>query len=123
MPTPTESAEQKALFEWAIWQVNRYPGLELMHHIPNGGLRSKSEAARFKREGVKAGIPDIFLPVPRGKYHGLYIELKRIGGSLSSIQEKMILQLEAQGYCVVVCYGFDAAAFAITEYYENNSGR
>ena len=47
-----------------------------MFHIPNGGSRNKLEASNLKKQGVKAGVPDLFLPVGRGSYHGLFIELK-----------------------------------------------
>lgn len=117
MPAPTESAEQQALFQWAQWSAGKYSGLDLMYHIPNGGARSKSEAGRFKAEGVKAGVPDIFLPVARGSYHGLYIEMKRRGGKVSGAQQGMLDRLRAQGYCAVVCYGFEAARVVIEEYY------
>lgn len=55
---PTESAEQKLLFEWAAYQGGRYPALSLLFHIPNGGARRKSEAARMSAEGVRAGVPN-----------------------------------------------------------------
>lgn len=115
--TPTESAEQQALFEWAAWAASRFPGLNLMFHIPNGGMRSQSEAKRFKAEGVKAGIPDIFLPVARGKYHGLFIELKRAGGRVSPAQTYILEELTNQGYWAALCYGFDAARDVIEKYY------
>lgn len=73
---PTEEEEQAILFRWAELSRATMPELEMLYHIPNGGLRSKTEAARFKAAGVKAGVPDICLPVARGEYHGLYIELK-----------------------------------------------
>ena len=53
VPVPTESTEQQALFQWAKWVSRQYPGLDLMHHIPNGGSRSKSEAGRFKARGCQ----------------------------------------------------------------------
>ncbi len=114
---PTESAEQQALFQWAAWSVGKYPGIDLMHHIPNGGARSKSEAGRFKAEGVKAGVPDIFLPVARGGYHGMYLEMKRRGGKVSGAQRDMLDRLRGQGYCAVVCYSFVDARNAIEKYY------
>ena len=113
----TESEEQQALFEWAAWNASKYPGLNLMFHIPNGGGRSKAEAGRFKAEGVKSGIPDICLPVARGRWHGLYIEMKRIGGKLTAEQCTILDQLNQQGYFAVVCYGFDMARAAIEKYY------
>lgn len=72
----TEEQEQIALMNWARMQENVYPELTMLFHIPNGGKRSKAEAARFKAAGVKSGVPDLFLPIPRGKYHGLFIEMK-----------------------------------------------
>lgn len=62
----TESAEQRALFEWAALREGKWPELSLLHHIPNGGSRNKAEAARLKLEGVKAGIPTYTCPSPAG---------------------------------------------------------
>lgn len=114
---PTESVEQQCLFRWAEFQSGRYPELKLLYHVPNGGSRKKSEAGRFKAEGVKAGVPDLCLPVARGGYHGLYIELKRLKHSKTSEDQKAwIAQLNEQDYCAVVCKGWEAAAKVITEY-------
>ncbi len=116
---PTEDVEQMQLFEWARLQSCKYPELELMYHIPNGGGRSKAEAGRFKAMGVKAGVPDIFLPCARGGYHGLYIELKRVrGGCVSSAQKRWIELLREQGYYCVVCRGMEAAETEIIRYLE-----
>ena len=71
-----ESGHQEALFSWAAYQTQRMPELEYLHHVPNGGKRDKATAIALKRQGVKAGVPDIHLPVAKGSYHGLYIELK-----------------------------------------------
>lgn len=115
---PLESEEQKQLFEWAAYMANaKYPELDLMYHIPNGGSRNKIEAARLKSQGVKRGVPDICLPVPRWIYAGLYIELKRKkGGALSKHQANFIKKLRTQGYRVEVCKGFQDAANAIEKY-------
>jgi len=114
---PTESQEQMALFEWAEMYKREYPELQLMYHIPNGGYRTKAEAGRFKAEGVKAGVPDIFLPVSRGGFHGLYIELKRMGRSgISDAQRKWLAALSEQGYKTVVCKGWQEAAGALSRY-------
>lgn len=115
---PHEADEQKRLFEWASYMANaKYPELELMYHIPNGGSRNKIEAARLKAQGVKRGVPDICLPVPRGIYAGLYIELKREkGGVLSKDQSEFLLKLRTQGYRIAVCKGFQDAANTIEIY-------
>lgn len=114
---PTESVEQQCLFRWAAFQSGCYPELKLLYHVPNGGSRKKAEAGRFRAEGVKAGVPDLCLPVARGEYHGLYIELKRLKNSKTSEDQKAwIEKLNEQGYCAVVCKGWEAAAKVITEY-------
>ena len=116
-PIPTESQDQQALFKWAAFQRGKYPELDLLYHTPNGGYRSKAEAGRFKAEGVKAGVPDISLPVARGEWHGLYIELKRKrGGKVSEQQKTWIDSLAEQGYCVHICKGWEAAVKAILDY-------
>ena len=75
-PIPHEGNEQEALFRWAAFVRGRFPEIDLLYHIPNGGSRNRLEAANLKRQGVKSGVPDLCLPVARGKYHGLYIEMK-----------------------------------------------
>lgn len=116
---PTEEQEQIVVFQWAELMANRYPELNLIMHIPNGGLRSKPEAVRFKRAGVKKGVPDIFLPVPKKGYHGLWIEMKRQkGGRLSPEQKAWIDNLNAQGYLAARCDGADDAIRVIKEYIE-----
>lgn len=118
--TPREDREQATLFSWAQMKSRAFPELELMYHIPNGGFRTKTEAARFRCEGVKAGVPDVCLPVARGGFHGLYIELKRReGGKVSENQSKWIANLKQQNYEAVVCKGWEAAADAIIKYLSN----
>ena len=112
----SESEEQAAIFEWCALNRGKYPELELLYHIPNGGKRSKAEAARFKREGVKAGVPDLCLPVARRGFHGLYIELKAEKGVVSAEQKKWIAELKRQNYCAFVAYGAAAANKALTFY-------
>lgn len=116
-PIPTESVEQQHLFQWAKLQQAAYPELALLYHVPNGGKRNRATAARLKAEGVKPGVPDICLPVPRGDYHGLYIELKRIqGGTTSDDQKDWLDVLRRQGYHTAVCKGWNAAAQVILDY-------
>ena len=98
LTSPSESVEQQCLFRWAALQSGKYPELAMMYHIPNGGSRGKVEAIRFKAEGVKAGVPDICLPVPRGTWHGLYIELKRReGGQGIARTDEMAGRADAAG--------------------------
>ena len=84
MTVHEEDAEQQALFEWAAYQKCKYPELECMYHIPNEGKRSPQTGAKLKRMGLSPGVPDICLPVARGGYSALYIELKRTKGAGSA---------------------------------------
>ena len=113
---PTEEEEQTALFSWAVTQESVHPELKLMFHIPNGGKRGKAEAARFKAAGVKAGVPDIFLPVARGRYYGLWIEMKAKDGTATEAQWEWMGELDREGYAVKVCYGFEEAVRVLVWY-------
>ena len=115
--TPTESDEQIMLFQWVACSLGKHPELKLLFHIPNGGHRSKAEAGRFYAEGVKAGVPDLCLPVARGKYHGLYIEMKRTKRSTVSKEQKdWISALQEQGYRVDMCKGWEVASQVLVDY-------
>lgn len=81
---------------------------DLIFHVPNGGHRVKAVAAKLKAQGVKAGIPDLVLPMARGGFFGLYIEFKATppnDAAISSSQHERIRKLNAQGYLAVVCRG------------------
>lgn len=111
-----EANEQIALMQWANLQSGKWPELNLLYHIPNGGSRNKTEAAHLKQQGVKAGVPDLHLPVPRGNFHGLHIEMKYGKNKTTEKQDEWIKALRKQGYAVEVCYGWEAAAEIITKY-------
>ena len=63
-----EDDEQAKVFEWAAWKQREHKLLMMLFHVPNGGNRNVREAVRLKRQGVKAGIPDIYLDVPNGNH-------------------------------------------------------
>ena len=114
---PTEDAEQMALFRWAELQAGKYPELRMLFHIPNGGSRGKAEAGRFRAMGVKAGVPDLCLPIAKAGYHGLYIEMKRTkGGRVSREQTGWLDDLRKRGYVAAVCKGWEDAARVIEWY-------
>ena len=119
---PTEGEEQATLLSWCRMQEGRHPELGLLFHIPNGGRRGKAEAARFRAEGVKAGVPDLMLPVARGGKHGLFLELKRkAGGRVRPEQKDWLEQLRQQGYEAQVCRGWEGAAEALLRYLEGGA--
>lgn len=111
-----EGLEQEALFRWAEYEQGRHPELGLMYHVPNGGSRHPKEAANLKRQGVKPGVPDVCLPVARGGYHGLYIEMKAGKNKATEHQKQWMAELNEQGYLAVVCYGWQEAADVLKKY-------
>ena len=85
-------------------------------YIKKMRTRDPVEAKHLKQQGVKAGVPDLCLPVPRGRYHGLYIEMKTEDGHTSSDQEWWGEKLSAQGYAWKVCHGWEAATAVLAWY-------
>ena len=89
---------------------------ESIFAIPNGGHRDIRTAVRLKREGVKAGVSDIFVAVPRGDYHGMFIEIKTEKGRLSPAQTAFLARQARLGYSAVVAHGVREAIDAIAGY-------
>lgn len=118
----SEYANQKMLFEWAKVIENKYPELKLLNASLNGVRLSIGQAMKAKRAGMKKGYPDIFLPVARGKYHGLFIELKIKGGYPTKEQKWWIDKLNKEGYKACVCYGFEEAKNVILNYLNKIGG-
>ena len=121
---PSEHNEQVWLFEWAKAMKAQYPALGLMFAIPNGGKRHIGTARKLKAEGVKAGVPDIFLPHAAGDWLGLFLELKRLkGGKMSETQQNWTRKLREAGYRVETCKGWVEASEAILAYLRTKGGR
>lgn len=112
--TPSEHAHQVTLVNWFDKTYLDYSGQ--LFAIPNGGLRAKAVAVKLAKEGVRRGVPDLMLPVARGGYHGLFIELKKEKGRVTSEQKQWINILNDNGYLAVVCMGHEAAIGIITDY-------
>jgi len=113
---PKEYEEQVKLVKYLD-----YKGF-LFYHCPNGGSRDMREAVKFKRLGVKSGVPDICIPMPSNGYHGCYIELKRkIGGNISLKQRQWVEALKVQGYAAYICKGADDAIQIIDNYFKKGA--
>lgn len=91
---------------------------KLLFAVPNGGGRSKVEAAIMQGEGVTPGVSDLILLVARGGYNGLCIEMKTEAKSSkqSESQEAWQKLVEAQGYKYVVCRSLEQFRSVINEY-------
>lgn len=113
-----EDTEQERVINWATFYAKDFPELDLLYHVPNGGSRNQLEAANLKRQGVKAGVPDLVLPVPRQQFHGLYVEMKWGKNTTTDKQDWWLEQLQQQGYKTAVCWSADEAMDVIAEYME-----
>lgn len=94
----------------------QWPELRWLFAVPNGGWRAKRTAGQLKAEGVKAGVPDYLLPVGRGGYVGLAIELKTATGRPSPEQRAWLAHLEGQGWQVAVARGWEEAWDVVRDY-------
>lgn len=111
-----EDSAQAEVVRWARMRQATAPELALLYHTPNGGKRGKFEACRLKAQGVKAGVPDLHLPVARAGYHGLWVEMKTAAGRLSEAQRTIIAMLRAEGHRVEVCRSAADAVEALEDY-------
>ena len=110
---PTEHQEQCAVIAWC----DQHPIAKHIFAIPNGAHKSPATAAKFKREGLRKGVPDLFLPIPSKGYHGLFLELKRErGGAVSENQKIWLGMLSSAGYCCHIVSGSEIAIAVIQEY-------
>ena len=114
----SERQHQQAVMKWARQPSirERWPELALLHHIKNETTGGAAEVAADKAMGVKKGVPDLCLPVARGGFHGLYIEMKTPSGRASDAQRWWMMELTKQGYRAVVCHGYDAAVAELCWY-------
>lgn len=103
-----------------------YPNV-LAFHVPNGGKRNAREGAKFKRQGVLAGVPDILIVHPsrcetnednviERLFYGFAVELKVKGGKLSQAQKDRLADFHLAGWKQKVVYSLDEFIFEIDNY-------
>ena len=118
-----EHQEQKLVVSYFGKKYPKYYGC--FWSTPNGAVYGGNKLQRFKQsaklkaEGMLPGVADLCFMVPRGEYHGLFIEMKRSNGtekSLSEPQVEFIDNMNEQGYFAVWCAGHKEAIEVIDEY-------
>ena len=116
-PIPSEHHEQVIVVCYC--RAKRVP----IFAIPNGtylngtALQRAKQMNNLKAEGLKIGVPDLFVPVVNKEFAGLFIEMKRIKNSkVSKEQLEWIDLLNKQGYKAVICNGSSEAIKTIEEY-------
>jgi len=111
-----EHKEQAALIQWRDYAMQTIPELKMLFAIPSGGIRPGKkvigkngkvkwisvEGKKLKAEGVTKGVPDLFLAIPRGSHHGLFIEMKAAGNKCTDEQVAFHNHLRRYGYLVAV---------------------
>lgn len=115
---PSEHQEQCLVIAWC----DLHPVAKHIFAIPNGSNKSVATAMKFKREGLRSGVPDLFLPVPRGGCAGLFIEMKRApgkGGTTTAAQREWANFL-SKDYACYVARGADQAIAIIKKYLDGN---
>lgn len=100
-----------------FWFGLQYPKFRrLIHHSPNEA--SYKSAGLQRAMGMQVGFPDIFIAVPRGGYHGLFVEMKTPKGRVSKEQTEMLSLLEDQGYKTAIARGVVPFMKVVNEYME-----
>ena len=113
-----EAIEQAKVVAWARANERNYPYLQLLHCSLNGVKMTKAQAGRAIAQGMLSGVPDLFLPVPKNGYHGLFIEMKYGSNKVTENQEKFLQNAANVGYAISVCYSANEAIKRIEDYYE-----
>lgn len=123
VPVPSEHSEQVAVIQWwHVFAAQHHLDVRLLFAIPNGSHKSFNQAALYKAEGLRPGVPDLFLAIPPPPFqgypvnHGLFIEMKSKAGRVSPEQADYGQLLRRTGYRVEVCFGADSAILAVQAY-------
>jgi hypothetical protein len=114
-----ERREQVALFRWAAMHPDT--ALRMLFAVPNGmAAKSPITVRKMKAEGLRPGVPDVWLPVPKQSRCGLVLEMKVPPNKMSPAQQQWADDLKAQGWYVVApCWGFEHARDMIVCYLTN----
>jgi len=111
--TSEEEELQRDCAAWVALNTRRYPILEWMIHVPNGGKRPRGEAGKLKSLGVKKGVVDFLLPFGNGGWRGLDIELKSATGRVTKEQKRWIERADEDRHYTAVCRSLDAFVDAV----------
>ena len=112
----SESTEQAIVINYFRAKYHKY----VIHSIPNGThVKSWAGRKKLKSEGLLKGVSDLFIPVPKGKYHGFYLEMKNVKKTQCSVspdQKQFIQYAQKQGYKADWCAGANEAIILINDY-------
>ena len=110
-----ESSLQRACVAW--FRVQYRSRADMLFAVPNGGGRSRVEAAIMKGEGVTPGVADLILLEPRGGFASLCIEMKKDAKARQSeAQKAWQAAAESFGNKYVVCRSFEQFQETVRDY-------
>ena len=107
----TEHEIATELIIWKDRHLKKYSFLETFFHIRNEGKPGKHSS-----EGILSGLPDYCLPVPRGRYNGFFLELKRHGKTPEKRQREVMDMLRSYGHSVWWADSLQKAIIALQRY-------
>lgn len=102
-----------AVMQWVRLHKDIAP---FVFHVPNEGMRDPHYGFLLKRLGMKKGVFDIFIMMPRHGYGGAWIEIKREGGKMSPAQKQFEHEAKSQNFFTAVCRSIEAAINTIECY-------
>lgn len=109
------------IFVMHFFEINHPDIYEYMLAVPNAGKRTKRERGNLLSEGLKKGVPDIFVEKAKGSYHGLRIELKKSLGSTNDVtpgQWGWLEKYEQEGFQACVAIGYRECIVLICQYFD-----
>jgi hypothetical protein len=108
----SERRAQQRLVQWM------YEAKVPFYAICNGADVSPHHRQTLLSEGMSPGMFDLCLPLARGCYHSMYLELKRSdgGSGMSDAQKAWQKVLQENGHFAVCCHGYEKAKEAVEWY-------
>ena len=114
---PFEHQIQSAFFDLIRVYANKDDRFQDIFAIPNQRGNDFYWLKMKKEEGLKKGVLDVFVSVPSGPYHGLYIEFKAGKNKLSEAQAKFADRMTKRGFLVVVAREAISAFNTVKKYF------
>lgn len=120
----SEHQHQAAVVDWFKMRYPRYESL-IWSNMNGAVLCDVPEKKRLLRmsylaeEGFKKGVSDLFIAVPMTRYHGLFLEMKDLGKTLSALnkaQRQHLNDVQLVGYAGAWAAGVDQAIEIVSAY-------
>ncbi len=114
-PAARAKSEREEQIEVVAYLRSKYPKVVVTATGAGMGFSGKWQQL-LSRLGYHRGTPDLMIFKPKGGYHGLFIEMKAVRGSLSDVQKHTLDTLAAEGYKTCVCFGAGQAIGVLDKY-------